>query len=425
MNSLDENNLDRIAVIGLGYVGLPLAMLFVNKGFYVYGIDKDLDKIDKLRQGKSYLSDLADNQVQTLIDSGRFFGTDDYQTIEKVKAVILCVPTPLRDHRHPDLSYLQSAVQHLVPYMRRGQLFVLESTTFPGTTEEVLLPLLNQNKKWKVGEDFYVGYSPERIDPGNKAFALDEIPKVISGVTDMCRQKVMDLYGKAFRTLVPVSSPKVAEMTKILENCQRFVNISFINEMAILCHKMKINIWDVIEAAKTKPYGFIPYYPGPGVGGHCIPVDPLYLLWKAKQYHTDLQFITLAKQVNDGMPAYIIERLNQLLDMPLSHARLLAVGLTYKKDVNDLRESMPLMIFEQLAKLTPYLDYHDPYQDQVHVDGKVYRSKPIDESLKQYDCVLILTDHSAIDYQRLVKHAPLIFDTRGVIKGSYNHVETL
>jgi UDP-N-acetyl-D-glucosamine dehydrogenase len=401
-------------------------MLFVSKGFQVYGIDRDIDKIHKLRQGKSYLSDVEDREIAALVNSGQFTCTDNFQTIKNVNTCIICVPTPLRDHRYPDLSYLQSAVHDLVPYMRPGQLFVLESTTFPGTTEEVLLPLLEQDQKFQVGKDFYLGYSPERIDPGNKTIKLENIPKVVSGMTEQCREKVIDLYGKVFQTLVPVSSPKVAEMTKILENCQRFVNISFINEMTMLCHKMNINIWDVIEAAKTKPYGFTAYYPGPGVGGHCIPVDPLYLLWKAKQFQFDTEFITLAKKVNDAMPDYVIQRLTQLLTKPLSEARVLVIGLTYKKDVNDLRESTALTIFETLAETVKHLDYHDQYLDRVQVGDQVYQSKPLDaDRLNQYDCVLILTDHSKINYKLLVEKAPLIFDTRGVFKGSFTNVKPL
>lgn len=423
--SLTENQWSRVAVVGLGYVGLPLAMLLVKKGFTVWGIERDLDKINKLRQGKSYLSDVVDEEIEELVASGRFSPTSDFQSIQNVDACIICVPTPLRDHAYPDLSYLQQAAQDLASHMKPGQLFILESTTYPGTTEEVLVPLLEQ-RKYKVGRDFYVGYSPERIDPGNKSLALDEIPKVVSGVTEPCRRKVMDLYGKVFKHLVPVSSPKVAEMTKLLENCQRFVNLSFINEMAILCHRMKINIWDVIEAAKTKPYGFTPYYPGPGVGGHCIPVDPLYLSWKAKQFHFEPQFIALAKRINDAMPDYVIHRLASKLSKPLTEARVLVIGLTYKKDVNDLRESMAFMIFERLAEMAAHLDYHDPYVEEVEVGNKVYRSQIIDEKmLGRYDSVLILTDHSHVDYQLLKEKAPLILDTRGVYKKASPHIELL
>lgn len=423
--NLAQNQWSRIAVVGLGYVGLPLAMLFVRKGFQVYGLDVDGDKINKLHQGQSYLSDVGHEEIEELVTSGRFVATTDFKRVEEVEACIICVPTPLRDDARPDLSYLQQAAHDLAVHMRPGQLFILESTTYPGTTEEVLLPLLAR-KKYKVGSDFYLGYSPERIDPGNKSIPLDEIPKVVSGVTERCREKIIDLYGKVFRRLVPVSSPKVAEMTKILENCQRFVNLSFINEMAMLCHKMKINIWDVIEAAKTKPYGFTPYYPGPGVGGHCIPVDPLYLAWKAEQFQFETQFIALAKKINDAMPDYVIQRLAQRLAKPLAEARILVIGLTYKKDVNDLRESRAFVIFERLAETVGHLAYHDPLVAEVEARGKVYRSVPLDEGeLSRFDGVLILTDHSPIDYQLLKEKAPFILDTRGVFKEWAAHIELL
>jgi UDP-N-acetyl-D-glucosamine dehydrogenase len=415
-----------VGIVGLGYVGLPLASLFASKGVSVIGIDIDTNKIEALRLGKSYLTDMSDEEVEHLMASERFEPTGDFSRAQEADAIILCVPTPLRDHSYPDLSYVQSAALSLVPHLRKGQIVVLESSTFPGTTEEVLLPIFSKSGL-TVGRDFYLGYSPERIDPGNKRFALEQIPKVVSGVSADCLEAVKQVYGLIFEKLVPVTSPRAAEMTKLLENCQRFVNISFINEFAMICSEMEIDVWEVIEAAKTKPYGFTAYYPGPGVGGHCIPVDPLYLQWKAKHYGMETRFIQLAKVINDQMPDYVISRLNQhLASKSLANCRILLVGITYKKDVNDVRESTALTIFEKLDGMGVDVAYHDPLVPGVVVNGKWMKSVELsEETLKAYDCVVLLTDHSVLPYDMLSHHARLLFDTRNAIKTRQSNIISL
>ncbi|MEJ8546237.1 nucleotide sugar dehydrogenase [Brevibacillus borstelensis] len=422
-----EKSAPVVAIIGLGYVGLPLAMLFASKRVSVIGIDVDTKKVEMLHSGKSYLTDIHDCEVVSLFDTGCFTATDDFSQIRFAEAIILCVPTPLRDHSYPDLSYVQAAAKSLVPYLQNGHLVVLESSTFPGTTEEVLLPIFSWNGL-KVGKDFYLGYSPERIDPGNKQFSLGDIPKVISGITPDCLEKVKEVYRFAFRQLVCVTTPKTAEMTKLLENCQRFVNISFMNEFAIICAEMGIDVWEVIEAAKTKPYGFTAYYPGPGIGGHCIPVDPLYLQWKAKQYDLEARFIQLSKVINDQMPDYIINRIIKALgtNQPITQQRILLLGLTYKKDVNDTRESTALAIYEKLDSLELNVCYHDPLVPQVKVNGRETKSVELfPESLSAFDCVVLLTDHTGLPYEMIGKHARLLFDTRGVFTKQQDNLISL
>lgn len=417
----------KVAVVGLGYVGLPLAMLCVTKGLHVIGIDIDSKKLQDLEQGRSYLSDITDREIQQFTRHSHFSWTDQFKVLEQVDACILCVPTPLRDHTYPDLSYLQTAADSISPYMKQGRVVILESSTFPGTTEEVLLPILSKNGAI-VGKDFYLGYSPERIDPGNEAYKLEDIPKIVSGYTASCLEKVIEFYSRIFHQLVPVSSPQVAELTKLLENCQRFINISFMNEMLVICHEMNIDLWEAIEAAKTKPYGFTAYYPGPGVGGHCIPVDPLYLQWKAKQYNLDTKFIKLSKAINDQMPSYILDRLRSLLSQNggLNSTNVLVIGLTYKKDVNDIRESTAMMITEELIKRGAKIAYHDPLIPQVSLAGSPLHSIELQaETIKTFDCVLILTDHSAIPYELLLEHAKLILDTRNIYKQKHPSVVTL
>ncbi|QQE72666.1 nucleotide sugar dehydrogenase [Brevibacillus composti] len=416
-----------VAIIGLGYVGLPLAMLFASKRVSVIGIDVDTKKVEMLHSGRSYLTDIHDREIRSLFETGCFEATHDFAEVRFAQAIILCVPTPLRDHSYPDLSYVQAAAKSLVPYLHNGQLIVLESSTFPGTTEEVLLPIFARSGLL-AGKDFFLGYSPERIDPGNKAFSLEEIPKVISGISPACLEKVKEIYGLAFQHLVPVSSPKAAEMTKLLENSQRFVNISFMNEFAMICAEMGIDVWEVIEAAKTKPYGFTAYYPGPGIGGHCIPVDPLYLQWKAKHYDQETRFIQLAKAINDQMPDYIISRILKLLgsEKPLTQQQILLIGLTYKKDVNDVRESTALAILEKLDSMELNVAYHDPLVPELRVNGREIGSTPLSPTgLSTYDCVVLLTDHTGLPYEMIGDHARLLFDTRRVYTRSQNNLISL
>ncbi|MGD6775888.1 nucleotide sugar dehydrogenase [Sutcliffiella horikoshii] len=426
-----ENQTDkfRIAIIGLGYVGLPLAILFQSKGFDVLGIDNSMEKIESIRLGKSYLSDFTDEEVKSLSKSINFNISTTYEGIRDVDVCILCVPTPLNHQFEPDMQYIESAIDSIFPYLGNGKLIVLESSTYPGTTEQFVLPKLIE-KGLEMEADFHLGYSPERIDPGNTSYELKRIPKIISGVTEGCKQKIDKLYSQVFDRTVLVSSPVVAEMTKLLENTQRFINISFINEMAILCNSLKINIWEVLEAAGTKPFGFTKYSPGPGIGGHCIPVDPLYLSWKAAQQGLGSKFIDLSKEINDQMPHYVINRLRELLKMnkqSLSNEKkILVVGLTYKKDVNDVRESTALSIFKNLLKEFDNVHYYDPYIPDIKIKGRNYKSISIaNENLQEYDCVVILTNHSNIDYQYLVDHSTLIFDTRNEIQGENPNVITL
>ncbi|WYP25265.1 nucleotide sugar dehydrogenase [Alkalihalobacillus sp. FSL W8-0930] len=412
----------QIAVIGLGYVGLPLATLFHKSGYDVIGIDIDVRKMDCLEKGISYLSDYSNEDMQKLTASKQFRFSPDFKKMETAHAIILCVPTPLRNHQDPDLSYLESAAKAMLPYLRPGHLVVLESSTFPGTTEEVLVPLLEKSGL-KVGVDLFLGYSPERIDPGNLDYDLEDIPKVVSGVTTACLHEVQAIYGKAFTSLVPVENTRVAEMTKILENTQRLINISFINEMSQICHELHIDIWQVIEAASTKPYGFTPYYPGPGIGGHCIPVDPLYLKWKANEQKLHTPFIDLAKKVNDKQPMYVVDRLEKALGSGKKNPSVLLVGLTYKKDVNDVRESVSLPVMEELIKRGWNVEYYDPFVQNITLQGKTYHGTSFDQKkLSSYDAAIILTDHSQIDYSALIKGVSLLFDTRNCIKGTYDHV---
>lgn len=404
---------ERVGVIGLGYVGLPLAMLFVSKGIEVIGIDIDPMKLQSLQQYKSYQTDITDKDIRELMETGRFTVTNQFDRVTDVNSVIVCVPTPLRDHTYPDLSYVQSATIAIEPFILNKQLIVLESSTFPGTTEEVLLPILERSGR-KVGVDFYLGYSPERIDPGNQLFTLDQIPKVVSGVTADCLKRIQEAYGAVFQKVIPVSNPRTAEMTKLLENAQRFINISFMNEMAAICERMGINIWEVVDAASTKPYGFTPYYPGPGIGGHCIPVDPLYLQWKAIQYQIESKFIQLAKTTNDTMPDYIIKRVMSLLpQIELADAKILLIGVTYKKDVNDMRESTAVQIFEELVYRQAKVQYYDPYIPSVRIGSRTYTSIELTpEALQEADCVVILADHSILPYDLILTNAARIFDTR-------------
>lgn len=421
-------NKSRVAIIGLGYVGMPLALLLVQKGYHVVGIDNNKYKIEKIRKGQSYLKDISDQEITNLNVTNLFEVTDQFERVTKTEVCILCVPTPLNSQQTPDLSYIQNAINSIKPFIQNEHLIILESSTFPGTTEEVLLPML-ENEGKIVGIDFYLGYSPERIDPGNNKYKLEEIPKVISGVTKNCREKINQLYRDLFNEAILVSSPKIAEMTKLLENTQRFVNISFINEMSIICKEMGIDIWEVIEAANTKPFGFVKYTPGPGIGGHCIPVDPLYLSWKANEGGISTKFIQLSKEINDQMPYYIIDRIDQLLKQKgkmLKVSKLLLIGMTYKKDVNDIRESTSLLIYKDLVNKGISVLFHDPLLNSLIIDEQVVRGTDLSEEvLKEIDCAVILTNHSEIDYELIINYAPLIFDTRHEINDKYSHVEYL
>ncbi|CAG7649114.1 nucleotide sugar dehydrogenase [Paenibacillus allorhizosphaerae] len=416
------------AIIGLGYVGLPLAKLLVENGLHVVGVDLDPSKINKLHAGSSYISDLNDQEIEWLMTGGKFEAVMDYSKIAHVQSVIICVPTPVTEHGAPDLKYVELAGQHIEQIPLNGQLIVLESSTYPGTTEEVLLPILQKNGK-RVGEHFYLSYSPERINPGDKRFGLTEMPKIVSGVTNTCLQKITELYSPIYQKVIPVSSPRAAEMAKVMENSQRFINISFMNEIVKFCEKMNIDVWEVIDAANSKPYGNLHFYPGPGIGGHCIPVDPLYLQWKADSVGADLEFIKIAKKVNDSMPDYIVSRLSRLFaDSNWQGKSILVLGVTYKKDVNDLRESSALRIMSLLVEKGADIRYHDPIVPSITVDGCPFDSVELTrEQLKSADCVLILMDHSGLPMEFIVSNARLVFDTKHAT-GKYrtlNHIVTL
>lgn len=401
-------------MVGLGYVGLPLAQLFLESGHTVYGIDTDRDKIKKLLKNESDLVDVSADDVAIMFASGRFQVSSDYSLIENVDVVIFCLPTPLDRFDHPDLSIVEAAFKETLPYIHSGQLLVLESTTYPGTTEEKLGQLLEASGL-KVGQDVALAYSPERIDPGQKALSLKDIPKVVSGVTPSCTNYAKTVYETAFKEVVIVSKPRAAEMTKLLENCQRYVNISLMNELAILCNKLDIDLWEVIEAAATKPYGFVPYTPGPGIGGHCIPIDPLYLRWRAKQVGSDLQLLEASRQINAHMPQFVVTKVLKAVSKmkPPDKSRILIVGVTYKKDVSDLRESAALKVMEGLLNEKVSLTYHDPFVDQLDIGNTRIQSVPLtEEQLQKHDCTVILTDHSTLDYSKIVQFAPLVVDTR-------------
>ncbi|MDG0793842.1 nucleotide sugar dehydrogenase [Cohnella ginsengisoli] len=408
----------KVAVIGLGYVGLPLARLFIEKGHTVFGIDKDESKIRKLQTMQPYLSDMSRNDLKTMFASHRFHVGTAYDTISEADCIVLCVPTPTNEDYQPDLRFVFSAMRQALPFLRLGQLIVLESSTYPGTTDGELKPIIEQ-RGFRVGEDIFLAYSPERIDPGRSQLTLQSIPKVIGGVTAACTRYAERIYGTLFDQVVTVSNAKTAEMTKLVENCQRFVNISLMNELLKISEALGINLWEVIEAAGTKPYGFMKYYPGPGIGGHCIPVDPMYLLWKAKQHDIELPFISLSHRVNVEMPGYIAGRMAKSLSpLKLDESNIFAIGVTYKRDVNDLRESMALKVVESLLAQGAKVSFYDPYINEITVAGTTLKRSPLTlRTIKQKDCLLILTDHSSIQYEVLAKHAKLIFDTRNATAG--------
>jgi UDP-N-acetyl-D-glucosamine dehydrogenase len=406
-----------IAVIGLGYVGLPLALAFTDKGFCVTGIDLDQKKLQSLRQGASYLPDIPDEAILTAIANKSFIATDDYACISRVDAVVICVPTPLDEEHKPDIRYLEQVGQSLGKQIKKGQLIVLESSTYPGTSREVLKPLIEE-QGYQVGEDIYLAYSPERIDPGNQRYKLEDIPKVIGGITKQCTQHVYDLYSKVFHEVITVSSTEVAELSKLLENSYRFINISFMNEFAMICDRMNIDVWEVIEAARTKPYGFSAFYPGPGIGGHCIPVDPLYLQWRSEQYGIISRLIECSQSINLSMPQYVIEQLKAGLRVStLMNIRIIVVGIAYKRDLSDTRESSAIEILRLMVKEEAKLSYHDPYIPEISIDGYQMSSIELTEqSLMNTDAVVIITDHSQLPLQLIVDRAAFVYDTRNITR---------
>ncbi len=420
-----------ISVIGLGYVGLPLALEFAKKGFSALGVDLDVNKVKAINSGRSYILDIKEEEVKPLVRKGLLKATDDYSKLKDADAIIICVPTPLRKTKDPDMSFIVSASEAIAKNLRRGQVIVLESTTYPGTTEEVILPMLEATGL-KVGKDFSLGFSPERIDPGNPTYMTNNIPKVVSGQTKACVDNIRLLYSQIVGKIMPVSSVKVAEMVKLLENTFRAVNIGLVNEIALMCDDLKIDVWEVIEAAKSKPFGFMPFYPGPGLGGHCIPIDPIYLSWKARVHGFEARFIDLASQINSDMPDYVADRTARSLNKvgkAVKGSKILIIGIAYKKDVTDTRESPAFEVFHKLKERGAVLSYHDPFVPSIKLNGQTLRSVSLTASaLKDKDCVLILTDHSNIDYQFIVKNSRFIFDTRNALRHIYtnrNKIERL
>ena len=418
----------RVGIIGLGYVGLPLALLFNEERFPVTGFDIDATKVATLNAGGSYLYRIPPTEVQ-MARQRHFSATTDFAQLRDIDAIIICVPTPLDEYHQPDLTYITSTAESIAPYLRPEQLIVLESTTYPGTTEEVLLPILENGnraglKAVRQGQsgDFYLAFSPEREDPGNQTVARRDIPKVVGGLDPDASELAARLYGSIFNRVVPVSNPAAAEMAKLLENIYRCVNIALVNELKLLCLRMGINIWEVIEAASTKPFGFQAFYPGPGLGGHCIPIDPYYLSWKAKEFDFHTRFIELAGEVNLHMPYHVVDSVGRALNerqKAVKGSKVLVLGLAYKKDIDDLRESPSLTIIELLQKQGAHVSYNDPYFPFV-ARGRKYNLQMKCSNLDdfgQYDCVLIVTDHSDYDYRRIVGEAQLIVDTRNATKG--------
>jgi UDP-N-acetyl-D-glucosamine dehydrogenase len=435
LKSRISNRQARIAIIGMGYVGLPLALLYVEQKFPVTGFDIDKRKVDTLTQGGSYIFRIAAEEIQNARAHG-FSATADYSRLTEMDAVIICVPTPLNEYHEPDLSYITNTAHAIAPHLRSGHLVILESTTYPGTTEEVLIPILEKENrnglkaarsqaKVNANDEFFVAFSPEREDPGNTTVARRDIPKVIGGLESQAAELASALYGAIFARTVLVSSPAAAEMTKLLENIYRCVNIALVNELKLLSLRMGLDIWEIIEAASTKPFGFHPFYPGPGLGGHCIPVDPFYLSWKAKEWDFHTRFIELAGEINTAMPYHVLASVVGALNKhkkAINGSRVLVLGVAYKRDIDDLRESPALTIIELLQKEGAQVSYNDPYFPSIG-KGRKYdlqmKCAPL-ENLKQYDCVLIVTDHSDYDYQRIVNESQLVVDSRNATKGIHS-----
>ena len=424
----------RVGIIGCGYVGLPLGLRFAEAGHRVTGFDTDPAKVDKLNKGQTYIQHIPQNKIQQFVQSKHFGATTDFSRLAEVDAILICVPTPLDQRREPDLSYVEATAQAIRPHLQRGQLVVLESTTYPGTTEELVLPVLEESgmkcpvahgpDNENIGTDFFLAFSPEREDPGNKQYGLAQIPKVVGGVNPPSGRAAASLYAQIVAKVVPVSSTQAAEMTKLLENIFRCVNIALVNELKMLGMRMNIDIWEVIDAAATKPFGFMPFYPGPGLGGHCIPVDPYYLSWKAREYDFAARFIELAGEINTAMPYHVVDAISESLNKhkkSLNGSKLLILGVAYKKDVDDLRESPSLKIMQLLQQHGAQIDYNDPFFPQLHkmrhYNFENMKSVPLSaETLGKYDAAIIATDHSSYDYHAIVDGSKVVVDTRNATR---------
>jgi UDP-N-acetyl-D-glucosamine dehydrogenase len=412
------NKTAKVGVIGLGYVGLPLAVEFARAGFDVIGIDVQSAKVAQLNSGLSYIKDVSDDVLAPLVRSGKLRATADFSIITELDTLDICVPTPLRKTKDPDMSFVVSATAEIAKYLHPGLLVMLESTTYPGTTDELLLPKLRESGH-RVGEDFFLCFSPERVDPGNPDFHTANIPKVVGGITPLCTEMGALFYQQALETVVPVSSTRVAEMVKLLENTFRMINIGLANEMALMCNRMGINVWEVIEAAATKPFGFMPFYPGPGLGGHCIPIDPFYLSWKSREAGIEARFIELAGYINGQMPEHVVDRIQGALNdvqKPVRGSHVHIVGVAYKRDINDVRESPALDIIHLLRRLGAFVTYSDPYVPKIALDDGELQGQDLFPATEQADCVVIVTDHTNVDYHAIVERGKVIFDTRNALK---------
>jgi UDP-N-acetyl-D-glucosamine dehydrogenase len=412
-----------IGVIGLGYAGLPLVVRFGEERFHVLGFDTDPQKVDLLNEGKSYLKSVSTDRIRDLVGTGIFSATSDFSRLAEVDSILICVPTPLTEKMEPDLVYIEDTARQISDNMKKGQLIVLESTTYPGTTEEILLPKF-QARGWREGADFFLAYSPEREDPGNREYTTKSIPKVVGGITSNCQKVAKILYGQIIDDVVVVSTTRVAEMAKLLENIYRSVNIALVNELKILADRMGIDIWEVIEAASTKPFGYFPFYPGPGMGGHCIPIDPFYLSWKAREFDFTTRFIQLSGEINISMPYYVVSKAIDALNergKTIKGSRILILGVAYKRDIDDIRESPALTIMKLLEEKGAKIAYNDPHVPKLHPMRKynfTMSSKPLtEELLRKVDLVMLITDHRQYDYQWIVNNASLVVDTRNATKG--------
>ncbi len=417
-----ESREARVGIAGLGYVGLPLATEFARAGFEVVGIDIDANKVGAINAGESYVKDVATADLKPLVKSGHIRATTDFSEIARLDTINIAVPTPLRKTKDPDMSFVVAACQEIAKHFHPGMLVILESTTYPGTTEELLLPMLETADR-KVGKDFFLCFSPERVDPGNPNFQTKNIPKVVGGVTPACSRMGAAFYSQALERVVPVSSTQVAEMVKLLENTFRMINIGLVNEIALMCDRMGINVWEVIDAAATKPFGFMPFYPGPGLGGHCIPIDPFYLSWKSKQAGIEARFIELAGYINGQMPHFVVDKIQNALNehvKPLKGSRVHVLGVAYKRDIDDVRESPALDIIHLLEKRGAIVTYSDPFVPKLRADHSLthdmYAIAP-EQGVSESDCAVIVTDHQSFDYSRILDRAKLIVDTRNALKG--------
>ncbi len=408
----------QISVIGMGYVGLPLSVALAKVGYKVLGIDCNSDWARQINEGHSNIGDVPSEVLKEFVDKGYIKASDDYSLIAQSEVIIICVPTPLNHFKEPDLSYIKSAVESLLPFIQKGTLIVLESTTYPGTTEELIVERIQKEKGWKIGEDFYVCYSPERVDPGNTTFSVENTPKVVGGSTETCLELGETFYGTFLPKVVGVKTTQVAEMSKVLENTFRCVNIALVNEMAMMCERMGIDIWEAIKGASSKPFGFMPFYPGPGVGGHCIPLDPLYLAWKAKEYNYFSRFIEVAIDINNNMPYYVTHQMSKILGLHgkgMKGSHVLLLGMSYKKDISDMRESPSLEVYEILKKQGVEVDFYDPYIETFNFkEEKISRIELIEKNIAVYDLLVILVAHTIVDYKWLLEHAKVIYDTKNV-----------